>query len=188
MKSNNPPTQAASRFPAFTLLFTLLLCGGHAMALSTDKDQPIEVEADGMEIDDRTGVTIYTGNVEMQQGSIRLKADKATIYQNGNKDDRLEAEGNPVHFRQRPDGKKEDIKGHAKRIHYYTNSELVYMIGDAVLFPGDGHKLESQRITYDRVKAVMKAGAAVPKSGKGPKKTGRVKTIIAPSKKKDKKK
>ena len=186
MKSNNPPPQGTSRLSAFTLLLALLLSGGHAMALSTDKDQPIEVEADGMEIDDRTGVTIYTGNVEMQQGSIRLKADKVTIHQNDNKDDRLEAEGNPVRFRQRPDGKKEDVKGHALRVHYYTNSELIYFIDDAVLFPGDGHKLESQRITYDRVKAVMKAGAAVSKTGKAPKKTGRIRTTIAPRKQKTK--
>ncbi len=164
------------------VLGLLLLFGGEVLALSTDKDQPIQVEADGMEIDEGKGVTIYSGDVEMVQGSIRIKADKIYIFQSEGNTDRLEAEGKPVYFRQRPDGKKEDVKGNALRIEYNTNSELLYMVGDAVLYPGDGHKLTSQRITYDRVKAVMKAGAAVSK-GKSVKKSGRVKTVLAPRKK-----
>ncbi len=163
-------------------LTLLLLFGGEVLALSTYKDEPIEVEADGMEIDEAKGVTTYSGNVEVIQGSIRLKADKVYVFQSAGNTDRLEAEGRPVYFRQRPDGKKEDVKANALRIEYNTNSELLYMVGDAVLFPGGGHKLTSQRITYDRVKAVMKAGAAVSR-GKKPVKSGRVKTILAPRKK-----
>ncbi len=170
------------RQPLALVLLLLFLSGGEVQALSTDKDQPIEVEADGMEIDEGKGVTTYRGNVEVVQGSIRLKADTVYIFQSAGNTDRLEAEGKPVYFRQRPDGKQEDVRGHASRIEYNTNSELLYMVGDAVLFPGDGHKLTSQRITYDRVKAVMKAGAAV-SHGKKPEKSGRVKTVLAPRKK-----
>ncbi len=166
----------------FWVLALALALGGEALALSTDKDQPIEVEADGMEIDEGKGVTTYHGNVEVVQGSIRLKADTVYIFQSEGNTDRLEAVGDPVYFRQRPDGKQEDVRGHASRIEYNTNSELLYMVGDAVLYPGDGHKLTSQRITYDRVRAVMKAGAAV-SHGEKPAKPGRVKTILAPRKK-----
>jgi len=164
------------------LLALLLLLGSEVLALSSDKEQPIQVEADGMEIDEGKGVTTYSGNVVVVQGSIRLKADKVFVFQSEGNTDRLEAEGKPAYFRQRPDGKDEDVKGNASRIEYNTNSELLYMIGNAELFPGDGNKLTSQRITYDRVKAVMKAGAAVT-TGKKPVKSGRVKTILAPRKK-----
>jgi len=163
-------------------LSLLLLFGGEVLALSSDKEQPIQVEADGMEIDEGKGVTTYSGNVLVIQGSIRLKADKVYVFQSAGNTDRLEAEGKPVYFQQRPDGKDEDVKGNALRIEYNTNSELLYMVGDAVLFPGDGHELTSQRITYDRVKAVMKAGAAVSR-GKKPAKSGRVRTVLAPRKK-----
>ena len=163
-------------------LSLLLLFGTEVLALSSDKEQPIQVEADGMEIDEGKGVTTYSGNVVVIQGSIKLKADKVFVYQSEGNTDRLEAEGKPAYFQQRPDGKSEDVKGNASRIEYNTNSELLYMIGNAVLYPGDGHKLTSQRITYDRVKAVMKAGAAVA-GGKKAVKSGRVKTILAPRKK-----
>ena len=188
MKSNKPPLHNTHWLLASLLLLALLMCTSHALALSTDKDQPIEVEADSMEIDEGKGITIYEGNVEIQQGSIRVKADKVTIYQNDDENDRIVADGNPVRFRQRPDGKQEDVKGNAKRVQYYLNSELLYLINDAELFPGDGHKLASDHITYDRVKAIMKAGAAVTKAGKKVKTKTRVRTTIAPRKKKDNKK
>lgn len=195
MKSINPPPHGSFRmtphvlakrlrpFIYLSLLLTLSLPCGQALALATDKDQPIQVEADGMEIDEQTGVTTYIGNVEMVQGSIRLKADKVRIFQNDTGTDRMEAEGKPAEFRQRPDNKNEDVKGYALLIKYSTNSELLYMIGDAVLLPGDGHKLASEHITYDRVNAVMKAGAAIPGVKKS-RKSGRIKTTLAPRKKK----
>ncbi len=164
------------------ILSLSLLLSGEVLALSSDKAQPIQVEADGMEIDEAKGMTTYSGNVVVVQGSIILKADKVFIFQSEGNTDRLEAEGTPAYFQQRPDGKDQDVKGNASRIEYNTNSELLYMIGNAVLFPGDGNKLTSQRITYDRVKAVMKAGAAV-KGGKKAGKPGRVKTILTPHKK-----
>ena len=165
------------------LVLTLsLLLAGEVLALSSDKEQPIQVEADGMEIDEAKGMTTYSGNVVVVQGSIILKADKVFFFQSEGNTDRLEAVGKPAYFQQRPDGKDKDVKGNASRIEYNTNSELLYMIGDAVLLPGDGNKLTSQRITYDRVKAVMKAGAAVT-GGKRAVKSGRVKTILAPRKK-----
>jgi len=167
--------------PLLILSLSCLL-GGEALALSSDKEQPIQVEADGMEIDEAKGVTTYSGNVVVIQGSIRLKADKVFVFQSEGSTDRLEAIGKPAYFQQRPDGKDQDVKGNASRIEYNTNSELLYMIGNAVLLPGDGNKLTSQRITYDRVKAVMKAGAAVT-GGKKTVKSGRVKTILAPRKK-----
>lgn len=163
-------------------LSLLLLCGSEVLALSTDKDQPIQVEADGMEVDEGKGITTYSGNVVVIQGSIRLTADKVYIFQSEGNTDRLEAVGKPAYFQQRPDGKDEDVKGNSLRMEYDTNSELLDMIGDAVLFPGDGHKLTSQHITYDRVKAVMKAGAAVA-GEKTPVKSGRVQTTLAPRKK-----
>lgn len=184
MKSTKPPPCS---FYHMTLLLALLLPGGQALALATDKDQPIQVEADGMEIDEQTGITTYVGNVEMTQGSIRLQADKIKIFQNEEGTERMEAEGKPVKFRQRPDNKEQDVRGYALHIKYNTNSELLYMMGEAVLFPGDGHKLTSENITYDRVKAVMKAGTAIPGVKKGGK-SGRIKTTLAPRKKKAAKK
>lgn len=155
-------------------LMALLLISASGHALSTDKDQPIMVEADSMEVDNKNGITIYQGNVELTQGSIHMVADKVTITQKNKKTEKIISEGNPVKFRQRPDGKQEDIKGRAKKVEYEAKSELLYLIGEAVLIQGES-SVKSDRITYDRINAVAKAG----RPAKG---SGRVKTIIEPSK------
>ena len=47
------------------------------MAMTGDREQPIHIEADSVDIDDKKGVSIYRGNVRMTQGSIVLTADAA---------------------------------------------------------------------------------------------------------------
>lgn len=173
MNSINPHPRIL--WHATAMLLSLILPATGALALSTDKDQPIVVEADGMEVDDGKGITIYQGNVVLDQGSIHLTADKVTILQKKGTTDEIIAEGKPVNFRQRPDGKDEDVKGSSHRVEYKTNSELIYLIGDAVLINEDGSSTKSDRITYDRTKAVMTAGTKA--RGKQ-----RVRTIIEPKK------
>ena len=141
------------------LLSLLLMVPWPSAALESDKDQPILVEADGADINDRTGISVYTGNVIVTQGSIRINADKITITQQDDKSDHILAEGKPVRFQQQPDDKKELIKGQALRTEYYMDSEMLYMVGDAVLSQGKD-SFRSDRITYNRVKAQVKAGSS----------------------------
>lgn len=144
------------RWLAIILLLTL---PGLASALKSDKDQPIYVEADGVDIDDRKGVSTYKGNVELTQGSIVIKADRVIVTQQANQTDLIEAIGNPVTFKQDTEGKKGAIKGRAKKTEYSANSEIIYMTGDAVLNQGKD-TFKSDKIIYDRARAVVKAGAS----------------------------
>jgi len=141
------------------LLSSLSMVPWPSAALESDKDQPILLEADGADINDRTGISVYTGNVVVTQGSIKINADKITVTQQDQKSDHILAEGKPVRFQQEPDNKKELIKGRALRTEYYMDSEMVYLIGDAILTQGKD-TFKSDRITYDRVKAQVKAGSS----------------------------
>lgn len=87
-------------------IILLLALPGLASALKSDKDQPIYVEADGVDIDDRKGISTYKGNVELTQGSIVIKADKVIVTQQANQTDLIEAVGNPVTFKQDTEGQK----------------------------------------------------------------------------------
>lgn len=158
----------------------LLVWAAGAPALSGDQKQPIQVEADGVEIDDGKQVSIYTGNVEVQQGSMRLRAEKITIHHRQSRQPyRIVAEGRPARFRQlvKKDGK--EVKAQAKRMEYDANSEEILLIGKAVLTQGKD-SFRSDRILYDRNKAVVKAGASVPESP-GSTKPARVRITIDPS-------
>ena len=170
MKSNSSQFRYWIQLSCIFLL--LLPISGNA--LESDKEQPLYVEADGADIDDKTGVSIYTGNVVITQGSIKLNADKVTVTQKGEKSDHILAEGNPVKFQQQAEGKKGLIKGRAKTADYHMDSETIYMIGDAIMIQGED-TFRSDRITYDRVKGQVKAGA----SAKGKQ---RVRIAIQPQK------
>ena len=66
-----------------TLLFltlTLISVTTPLWALSTDKQKPVEVEADNFNLDDAKKITVYSGNVIITQGSMEIIADKVTIY------------------------------------------------------------------------------------------------------------
>lgn len=160
------------------LICCLLLLPIQVIALESDSAQPIYVEADGADIDDRTGVSIYTGNVVVTQGSIKLNASKVTVTQKGEKSDHILAEGSPVRFEQQTEGDKGVIKGRAKTADYHMDSEIIYMVGDAIMIQGED-TFRSDRITYDRVKGKVKAGA----SAKGKQ---RVRIAVQPKKKADK--
>jgi len=139
-------------------MVTVLLAAPSVPALESDKDQPIHIEADSVDINDREGVSIYTGDVQMTQGSIHMTADKVTVYQKDNRTEKLVAVGRPVTFKQTPEGGKEDVKGRALRVDYFADSEEIVLIDEAQISQGD-NTFSSDRIKYDRAKAVLKAGA-----------------------------
>ena len=56
------------------------------LARSDDSEKPIHITADTAELNDKTGVSIYRGEVEMVQGTIILTGDIITVY---SKDDEV---------------------------------------------------------------------------------------------------
>ena len=50
-------------------------------ALPTDREQPIRVQADSAELDDKQGVAVYRGDVVVTQGSMKLTANRAQVFQ-----------------------------------------------------------------------------------------------------------
>ena len=149
-----------SRLHASVIAGALLAAiSGPALALATDKDQPLDLEADSAEIDEGKGMSVYTGNVIAIQGSMRLESDRLTIFHTGAKAERLEAEGKPARFQQLPDDSPEPVKARALRLEYRLDSEELTLIGEAVVMQGKD-TFKSDRIIYDRVRSVVKGGAA----------------------------
>ncbi|MBI3344337.1 MAG: lipopolysaccharide transport periplasmic protein LptA [Gammaproteobacteria bacterium] len=163
--------------PILSALLTLLAacCAAPAFALSSDKEQPINVEADSVEIDHKQGVSVYKGNVTLTQGSIHLDADIVTLYSRNNDIEKAFAEGKPAHYRQRPDGKQEDVRAQSQRMEYYTGTGKLILLEGAHVWQ-EQNQFSGNRIEYDVERSVVNASMA--KSGKE-----RVRVIIQPKKK-----
>jgi len=144
---------AASRNVLLAMLW-LVPMAGHA--LPGDRDQPIHITADKALRDEVKGVTVYSGNVELEQGSMEMEADKLTIYHNTDVADEIIAEGNPARMRQQPEQDKAIVHADAKVITYYKNEERVHLKTDARI-EQEGSVVEGDAIDYFIAKQLITA-------------------------------
>jgi lipopolysaccharide export system protein LptA len=174
---------------ALVLGLALGLAAPASLALRTDRDKPIEIEADRAEADDARHVTIYRGNVVIVQGTLRIEGDTVWIHYDENDElTKLVSEGRQAHFRQLPDDGDEYRMAYADRLEYYRANDLIVMLGGARYGQG-ADQINAQRIVYDSRLARMKAdsGTRVAQPGAAPGTEapagGRVRIKIVPKKK-----
>ena len=176
-----------------SLALVLALAAPGVAALSSDREQPIQIEADSAEADDQKRITIYKGDVIITQGTLRITGEHVTIHYNESGDfTKMITLGSPARFRQLPDGKKDqDVnyqRARASRMEYYKQKDTIVLLGNAVYGQG-GDQVAADRIDYDsrnsRMKArTMTASSKTKKSGDtSKKKKGRVRITIQPKKK-----
>jgi len=169
-----------------SVLLAGLLFVTAAGALSTDRDQAIEVTADFVEIDDKIGVAIYRGNVIVIQGSTHFTGHTLTLkYAADQQLKEALLEGSPATYRQRPDNEEEDIEGEALNMRYQTEEQLIHM-SNKVKIVQRGQIYTGHHMTYDTARNVLKARKARPgelSNDNGATDDGRVRIIIPPAKK-----
>jgi lipopolysaccharide export system protein LptA len=149
-------------------LLTVCLGSGWtpATALEGDQDQPVYIEADSVELDDIQDTSVYIGNVQIDQGSMRILADQVTMKHKENRRPRfIVAVGNPVRYRQDVEGEKGEVRGRAQRMEYDAEADELTLIDQAELTQATD-RFASDRIVYDRARAQVKAGASAQGSGR----------------------
>ena len=143
----------------FGLAATLALGSPLAAALPEDRAQPIQLEASRGQLDQKTGVSRYEGNVIITQGSMRLNADTVTIHVKDNNFQRMEAVGNPVNLRYKQAADKPELQGTSKRVDYDVAGAKVTMSGNARLVQGQD-VFTGEQIEYNLKDDVVKARGA----------------------------
>ncbi len=101
-------------------------------ALDSDRDQPIQIEADRLDVDDAKGISVYRGNVRYVQGSIVMVADEVQIFTNTNREvEKVLADGDPVTFEQRMESNQQLIKGRGQHMEYRALDQYLMLSGSA---------------------------------------------------------
>lgn len=132
------------------LLLVFVACPTAAGALSTDREQPVRIDADSASLDDRNRIAVYRGDVVIVQGSLRISGDLVTMYFDENYDlATLVAEGEPARFNQRPNGGPPQT-GEAARIEYQVESGAMLFAGSAEIVQGE-FRMQAEQIDYDSV-------------------------------------
>ncbi|VAW77953.1 hypothetical protein MNBD_GAMMA13-166 [hydrothermal vent metagenome] len=153
------------------LILAFCLSPSLGWSLSTDRDQPMLIEADRAELNDAEGVSIYHGNVKVTQGTLVLTGETMTVHSKGDNVDKVVIEGKPATYKQRPDNKDKDVRAKALRMEYTTDPEYIILQQQAEV-DQEGDTLHSERIEYDVARDKVNAGTDKP--------SDRVRIIIQP--------
>jgi len=118
-------------------------------ALSDDKNREIEIEADTAMLDDTRNISIYTGNVVVTQGSMRITGDKMTVYYTDDRElEKIIVEGDLATFRQLPDSSTIYDEAEARVMEYRENESVLVLTGSAFVSQ-ERRRLTGARIEYD---------------------------------------
>ena len=103
----------------------LLIWSTLTYAENADRTKPIHLESDRVVIDDVKQTSVFEGQVELTQGTLRIQADKIVLTQDKDGFKHCTATGKPASFRQKHEGTDEYMEGYGERIEYDTRSETV---------------------------------------------------------------
>jgi lipopolysaccharide export system protein LptA len=158
-------------------MFALLSVSLPGQALESDRDQPMQLEADSLSIDESSGVSLYEGNVIIVQGSMKLWAERLWVYRRQGKTERIVSEGEPTRFSQLPEVDGVEVRGQARRMEIHVERDEMLLIDNALLEQG-GNSFRNDRILYNRSNAQVRAGS----SAQGKK---RVQVVLEPKNRSD---
>lgn len=136
----------------------LSVIASNTYSLPNDSDQELTLEAVSAEFDETLGMTTYTGNVVMQQGSMIIHADKLVIYGKLDSANKVIAIGKPAKFQQTAKVDAQPVRASANKLEYEVSNETLVLVGNAAL-DQEGSSLKSNLIRYDVKKALVKAGS-----------------------------
>jgi lipopolysaccharide export system protein LptA len=148
-----------------------------ARGLSSDRDQPMTVEADKATLNEKTGNSVYEGNVHVQQGTLVLQGSKMTVQLNDNTIETIILTGSPATYRQRPDGKDTDQHAEAGRIEYHATEDRIILLENARVWQSGAEEFRSDRIVFNLKTNTVNAGGNNPGD--------RVRITLQPGSKKD---
>ena len=144
------------------------------LALPDDRNQPIYIQSDRAERDERKGTTVYTGDVEIDQGSLHISADRVTIAMDGDQVTRIDAIGAPAKMHQKPSPEREPVYARATTIQYDVAREILTVIEKAAVTQ-EGSTVKGERIEYFVQEQRVKASSGSAESG-----ASRVQMVIQP--------
>jgi len=131
-------------------LMIALFLSTSSFALTEDAQQPIEIEADSVMVDETSGFNEFIGNAEVKQGSLVMTAEIIQV-QNTDGVETMKAKGTleqPAKYIQSQENQARFIEATATLITYDVNEGMIFLVGDAYLVQGFD-SFSGDSLTYD---------------------------------------
>lgn len=156
-------SRAATKLASIALF---LLSSQPGLALDSDANAPVQIESDHASFDQSRGIAIYSGHVQLNQGSIKIRADKIEVWAKAGKMDKAIISGHNelASFSQTTEAQN-TITGKAREITLYQSTADIVFEGDASL--EDGRNIISGPfIRYNSKNNNLQANASEDKAGR----------------------
>jgi lipopolysaccharide transport periplasmic protein LptA len=167
----NLPRALNSRTAAVLAAMALAACASFtALGKSSDRNQPMTLDSDNSDCNQATANShcIFSGNVEIVQGTLRITAARAEIVQRGGDIEQVVLTGKQATMRQEMDDGS-TMNARADRIVYEPKKELLTLTGNYQVESPRGSN-SGQRMVYNMASGQMQSG------GDGT----RVRTVLQP--------
>jgi lipopolysaccharide export system protein LptA len=120
------------------ILLFLVACGPPALALPADSDQPIQISADAGTVNEAKGISTYSGNVTIDQGSMHISADEVEVIVVDSEVVQIIARTDTAstrlaHYEHQQEGSDTPVLAEARLITYMVQEERLHLSGQAVL-------------------------------------------------------
>lgn len=152
-------------------------------AAQADRSAPAVVESTSLDHDERSGVTIFEGNVVLTKGSLILRGNRLVLRQLDSGVFTAEVTGSPARVQQARDTPGEMIRGEGAQILYNSQDEQAILTGQAIMRRLSGSQLLDQligeRLVYSSVTETYKVESAAG-AGASASAPGRVQMTILP--------
>jgi lipopolysaccharide export system protein LptA len=129
-------------------LLCAALCHAPAWAERADREKPVHIESDLLNVDDAKQVAVFEGKVVLTQGTFVLKSNKLIMRKDAEGFQYATATGTPATFREKREGADEWIDGEALRVEYDGKREFLELFDNARLTRGKD-EVRGPYITYD---------------------------------------
>lgn len=130
------------------LLLLSLLAAAPVLAKSTDRNQPMDINADSSDsLMQDNGVSVLEGSVKIRQGTLEVDADRAEVHRRNGEIDRIVLIGAPARLRQVSDS-GEPMDARATRVVYTPPTENMVLTGNVEIRQPRG-VLRGETVKYD---------------------------------------
>ncbi len=150
--------QRAESTAAATLLAVLLVLPSLAAALDSDRNEPVYIEADKATLDEQSGTSSYSGNVTLQQGTLRLHGSSMTVQMENDRIVKITLQGKPARFAQRAEDADSDQEAEADYIEYNATTRRLLLEQNALIRQTGKEEFSSDRIEYNLSDNSINAG------------------------------
>ncbi|MEJ2383876.1 MAG: lipopolysaccharide transport periplasmic protein LptA [Xanthomonadales bacterium] len=127
--------------------FALCLAAGPAAALESDREQPLDVNADRSDGTLGDGIATLRGNIEIRQGTLEIRADIANVQKSEGRVQRIELRGTPVTLQQEIE-EQGLVKARARTMEYEVATGIVTLTGTADVEHPQYH-ISGDELVYD---------------------------------------